>query len=57
MNKLSSQEVKTIESLLRLGDIPIVESTEVPNQEINEIRDTICDGCLRLFEGDVLEDF
>lgn len=57
MTEISSQEVKIIEALLSLGDIPVVESTEVPNQEINEIRDTICDGCLRLFEGDVLEDF
>jgi uncharacterized protein with PIN domain len=32
------------------------ESTEVPNQEINEIRDTICDGCLNLFLGGEHED-
>lgn len=41
------QEIRTAET---------TESVETPNQEINEIRDTICDGCLNLFLGGEHED-
>lgn len=42
-----------------LGEIfepPQGEERQKVKQEVVDLQKTICDGCLRLFEGDILED-